>query len=107
MPTYAYYCADCKATTDAIRKIADRHSPVACLHCGDPAEYVISAPQMHVWNTEFRFPNVTTEGDGSKAFNSKAEYNLHKQENHLQEIAHDSFFNDTATTEIYTESDFA
>ena len=50
---------------------------------------MISVPTMHVWNTEFKFPNVTKHGDGSMAFESKAAYKLHLAENHQVEVAHD------------------
>ena len=44
---------------------------------------------MHVWNTERRFPNVASAGDGTMSFSSKRKYEQHLTEHHMAETAHD------------------
>ena len=34
MPVYEYECADCRQTTEALRRMADADEPLACEGCG-------------------------------------------------------------------------
>ena len=37
MPVYEYACDDCHQTTEAIRRMDDADSPIACEHCDSTA----------------------------------------------------------------------
>jgi putative FmdB family regulatory protein len=33
MPLYEYYCADCKIKFEALRRVSQADSPIACVRC--------------------------------------------------------------------------
>ena len=88
MPLYEFACL-CGSRVEEFRKLCD-WTPGNCIACGREMEYVISAPTLHVWNAERKFPNVGRVGDGSMAFNSKAAYQKHLTDTDVVEVSTDA-----------------
>lgn len=85
MPVYEFYCHDCGDIFEVSRPIESRNRAFRCHHCKKPIDRIVSVPTMHVWNTDFRFPNVVHTGDGSANFPSRAAYEAHLKEAGLGE----------------------
>jgi hypothetical protein len=77
--------------TEQIRPIRLRNLTIRCASCSYSAERVmLTPPAANPWKAERPFPNTTTEGDGSRCFESLKHYEQYKRDNHIQEIAHDA-----------------
>lgn len=87
MPIYEFICRSCDHRREEIRNVGDTKPRGHCPVCADSFEYIISAPAMHVWNKDRRFPNVVPTGDGSKTFETKAEYEIHLKERNMAEVS--------------------
>lgn len=49
MPTYTYECGACKHKGENIRRIADRHDPLACPRCSNEMRLALSLFSAHTW----------------------------------------------------------
>ncbi len=104
MPTYEYRCDFCEHEYAVPRKIEDRDKPYYCttgsrsvtrggqgnIGCIRPCERIISLPATQVWKKDRKFPNTSSYGDGTRQFDTKADYNLYKIENHCDELSTDA-----------------
>lgn len=50
-------------------------------------EMAFSVPAVNVWNNEWRFPNLSTEGEGFATFDSEHEYRAKLRECGVEETS--------------------
>lgn len=84
MPMYEYICPACDKLTSKIRPIKLRRESFKC-GCGGNFKLSISVPRVKVWDSDWRFPNLSTEGDGSMTFESEDAYKQYLSDNDIYE----------------------
>ena len=89
MPTYEYQCARCLDIQEIVRTIKNRNKRVGC-KCLGWCERLISMTSTQVWKKDRKFPNTSERGDGTRQFDTKADYDLYKIENHCDELSTDA-----------------
>lgn len=92
MPTYLYRCPDCHRTREAIRRIADRDEPLACLHCillPTLMERVQCAPLAVRGFTPYRAVAEDKDSGERPMIRSRAEHEAFLRRNGYEEIGND------------------
>jgi putative FmdB family regulatory protein len=89
MPIYVFRCQPCEYEVEEIRKVSD-YNPPHCDSCNGTMEYILTPPDLQIWNAERKFPNVGRYGDGSMSFASKDAYERHLKDHHMAESSTDA-----------------
>jgi len=84
MPIYEYACEPCDRVIEEYRAIDDRDNDLRC-RCGRSTTRIISAAVTNAWKNDRKFDNLDWRGDGTKSFETKAEYEAHLKANNFAE----------------------
>ena len=86
MPIFEYRCRKCGETTEYIRRVQDREGDLPCDRhgCGGMGEFIIVAPNIHMWEADRAFTNIAPD---AKTFPTKASYEQFLKDTHQAEVS--------------------
>ena len=67
-----------------------RHVPALCTNCSSLAAFIMSSPNVSVWDASRKFPNLRKSGDGTMQFGTKLEYETYLKKNDIVELSTDA-----------------